>query len=160
MNPFWFWSDCKNGKLKEAKEALEAGADPNTVRRKMTCLMAATLHNRAEMVALLLSQPGIDVNAKDDQGNTAFHVACYKGNVAILRLFLDAPGMLHNERNNLGETPILRAIKFVKIEAVRLMAEVAEVDLDVTDNQGRSLEEFAIKNLNNRWVVLDYAQFT
>ena len=156
MNPFWFWSDCKNGKLKEAKEALEAGADPNTVCRKMTCLMAATLHNRAEMVALLLSQPGIDVNAKDDQGNTAFHVACCKGNVAILRLLLAAPGLLHNERNN----PILRAIKSVKIEAVRLMAEVAEVDLDVTDNQGRSLEEFAIKNLNNRWVVLDYAQFT
>ena len=141
MDPFWFWSDCKNGKLKEAREALEAGADPNIVCRKMTCLMAATLHNRAEMVALLLSQPGIDVNAKDDQGNTAFHVACLKGNVAILRLFLDAPGLLHNERNNLGETPILRAIKSVKIEAVRLMAEV--VDLDVTDNQGRSLEEFA-----------------
>ena len=87
-------------------------------------------------------------------------VACCKGNVAILRLLLAAPGLLHNERNNLGETPILRAIKSVKIEAVRLMAEVAEVDLDVTDKQGRSLEEFALKNLNNRWVVLDYAQFT
>ena len=37
----------------------------------------------------------------------------------------------------------MRAIKYGKIEAVRVMTAVDEVDLEVKDNQGRDLEEFA-----------------
>ena len=38
------WGKCADGKVEEVKEALEAGADPNTRGgpEMMTCLMVAT----------------------------------------------------------------------------------------------------------------------
>ena len=56
------WKNCKEGKLREARQALEAGTDPNTTGdRNMTCLMVAAENNHDQVVALLLAQPGIQV---------------------------------------------------------------------------------------------------
>ena len=56
------WENCKQGKLREARQALEAGADPNTTGdRNMTCLMVAVENNHDQVVALLLDLPGIQV---------------------------------------------------------------------------------------------------
>merc|ERR1712192_254627 len=63
-----------------------------------------------------------------------------------LSKLLAAPGLQLNERDDFGDTPIMRAIGYGKTEAVLQMAAVREVDLDVKDNQGNSLQEFA-----NRW---------
>ena len=58
------WKNCKEGKLREARQALEAGTDPNTTGdRNMTCLMVAVENNHGQVVALLLDQPGIQVNS-------------------------------------------------------------------------------------------------
>ena len=58
------WENCKQGKLREAKQVLEAGADPNTTgERNMTCLMVAVKENHNQVVTLLLAQPDIQVNS-------------------------------------------------------------------------------------------------
>ena len=138
------WESCCLGKLQMARELLLAGADPNTKvgRDNWTCLMRAIRGNHEEVVDLLLAQPGLDVNAKNNSNRTALHYACDKGNIAILSKLLAVPGILLNERDNKGTTPITWAIICRKPEAVRLMAAVEDVDLDASHN-GRSLEDFA-----------------
>ena len=144
------WEKCKDGRLEEVRKALEAGADANTTGGPFssTCLMEAARNNHDEVVALLLSSPGIQVNAKDldwrtNEDWTALHFACGYGCLASLSKLLAAPGLKLNERNDNGWTPIMTAIGRGKTEAVLQMAAVSEVDLDVKDKEGRSLEEFA-----------------
>ena len=97
------------------------------------------------MVDVLLEQPSIEVNAKDNDENTALHWACAPGNVAILNQLLAVPGILVNERDCRDWTPIMRAIRFAKLDIVRVMAAMEKVDLDVRDHRGLSLEDLAYR---------------
>ena len=97
------------------------------------------------MVDVLLEQPSIEVNAKDNNENTALHWACAPGNVAILNQLLAFLGILVNERDCRDWTPIMRAIRFAKLDIVRVMAAVEKVDLDVRDHRGLSLEDLAYR---------------
>merc|ERR1711962_1952159 len=131
------WTKCMDGKLEEVRLALQAGADPNTRggSDNWTCLMVAIWKNYEALVDLLLAQPGIEVNAEDQNNNTALYYTCYIGNVAILSKLLDVPGLQMNKKNVWGRTPIMRAIRSGQTEAVRLMAAVEEVDLDLRDSE-------------------------
>jgi len=136
------------GELQMARKLLLAGADPNAKvgRDNWTCLMEAIRRNHEAVVDLLLAQPSIEVNAKNNKNGTALHFACRTrtGNIAILSKLLAVPGILVNERDSDGWTPIMLAIysEAVRVMAVRVMAAVEEVDLDVSHN-GRSLEDLA-----------------
>merc|ERR1719352_1336057 len=100
------WKKCVDGNLEEVREAIQAGADPNTRGpNNRTCLMIAAEWNHDEVVALLLARPGIQVNAKNQFNSTALHLACAKGSLASLSKLLAAPGVQLNERNNDGYTP-------------------------------------------------------
>ena len=98
-----FWDLCRLGKMEELRELLLAGADPNLRggRYNRTCLMEAIRANHEEVVDLLLAQPSIEVNAKDNKNITALHLACRTrtGNIAILSKLLAVPGILVNERD-------------------------------------------------------------
>ena len=136
------WEICRDGKLVEVSEALQAGADPNTkggcrvdgsLVDSVTCLMVAIGRSHEEVVDLLLVQPGIEVNAKDSRKETALYYACRGGNVVILSKLLAVPGILVNERNyyNHGWSPIMEAVFQGKPDVVRMMAAVDKVVLDV-----------------------------
>ena len=156
------WESCSQAicELNVTRELLLAGADPNTKAgcNNWTCLMEAIWGSQEEVVDLLLAQPGLDVNAKNNNNSTALHYACEfdlysmdyacvirnrNRNIAILSKLLAVPEILVNERDSKGWTPIMRAIYSRKPEAVRMMAAVEEVDLDVRCNNGRSLEDLA-----------------
>ena len=74
------WAKCMDGKLEEVRLALQAGADPNTRggSDNWTCLMVAIWKNYEELVDLLLAQPGIEVNAEDQNKDTALYYTCAK----------------------------------------------------------------------------------
>ena len=131
------------GNVEDVRAALQAGGDPNTF------LMCAIMRGKEEVVNLLLEQPSIEVNAKDDGDNTALHWACAGGNVAILNQLLAVPGILVNERDVDGCTPIMLAISWIssriELDIVRVMAAVEKVDLDVRDDRGLSLEDLAYR---------------
>ena len=129
--------------VEEVRKALHAGADPNTTggRRNSSCLMEASWKNHDQVVALLLSRPGIQVNARDEKNYTALHWACYNGSLASLSKLLAVPELLLNERNKWGNTPIMVAASWGKTEAVRLMAAKPDVDLDVKDTEGNKYWE-------------------
>ena len=154
------WASCRPGELQMARELLLAGADPNTKAgcNNWTCLMEAIWGSQEEVVDLLLAQPGLDVNAKNNNNSTALHYACEfdlysmdyacvirnrNRNIAILSKLLAVPEILVNERDSKGWTPIMVAIIFGKPEAVRVMAAVENVDLEVRSSNGWSLEDLA-----------------
>ena len=139
------WNLCRSGQLDQVKAALEAGADPNTTGPwNWTCLMEAVFGRHVDLVDLLLSHPRIDVNVKNTNLGTALHQACVSFNEAILHKILATPGLLLNEKNSRGETPIMIAVRFGRVGAVKLMVAKEQVDLDVKDNEGRSLEEMGL----------------
>ena len=139
------WEKCMSGRVEEVREALAAGADPNARGGSVnfTCLMVATWENHDRVVELLLSTPGIQVNAKTEFGTTALQYACHRGSLASLALIVKSPGVQLNERNNYGWTPIMFAIGSRQTQAVLQMAAVLDVCLDVKDKKGRSLDEIA-----------------
>ena len=136
------WLKLSAGNLEEVWAALQAGGDPNTRGGLLnrTCLMWAIFRNHEEMVDVLLEQPCIEVHAKDNNGNTALHMACTLGNVAILNQLLAVPGILVNERDSCDLTPIMWAIVLGKLDIVRVLAAVEKVDLDVRGDSGLSLD--------------------
>ena len=120
------WGRCWRGNLEKVRKALQAGADPNTTGGKCdsSCLFVALQNNHMEVADLLLSQPGIQVNAKNRYGQSALHFACAKGNVASVKKLLSIPGILVNEREGpegTGTTPIKLAIASGSIDIVRLL---------------------------------------
>ena len=119
-------------RLEKVTVALEAGEDPNTSGGLLewTCLMVAVRLEWDQVVAKLLSCPGINVNAKDMDNCTALHHAAWVGNVGILKMLMATPGILHNEKNLGGRTPIQEAW-YGKIDIVREMAKCPHVDLDL-----------------------------
>ena len=100
------WENCSSGRLEEVREELEAGADPNTTGYdNSTLLMEAAggwHRNHSELVGLLLSSPGIQVNAKNRRNETTLHLACKFGPPAILSKLLACNGLLLNETDNSG----------------------------------------------------------
>ena len=101
-------------------------------------------------VLLLLAQPDIEVNARDEMGRTALHFAVAFSNKAILRMLLGFPGLDPNVTNNNGRTAIMEAIvdfnrdqgnNKMRIDIMQQMANAPGVDLDAKDLCGRSLEE-------------------
>ena len=142
------WLKLSAGNLEEVRAALQAGGDPNTRggRANRTCLIWAMCGGNEEVVDVLLAQPDIEVNAKDNSDRTALHWASAGGNVAILNQLLAVPGILVNEREReLGWTPIMAAIELARLDIVRVMAAVEKVDLDVRDDSGLSLEDLAYR---------------
>ena len=120
-------------RLEKVTVALEKGEDPNTTGGSLerTCLMVAVRREWDLVVAKLLSCPGINVNAKDMDNCTAWHHAAWVGNVGILKMLMATPGILHNEKNLGGRTPIQRAAVWGRTDIVREMAKCPHVDLDL-----------------------------
>ena len=139
------WEICRQGNLEELRNALQAGADPNSRRLDDTCLMVAVRAHREEVVDLLLAQPGIEVNAKDGTNRTAMHWACSSGTVGIMSKLLAVPGVLMNNKTKSGRTPVAEAKMSRNPDTLQLMTTVEEVDLDVRDFSGMSLEDMAYR---------------
>ena len=106
---------CKKGTLEEVGKALANGADVNEreTDSKMTSLVLAVRCRNEPLVSLLLQQPGIQVNAKDNVGHTALHYAALfcsgtKGR-KVIKLLLNFPGIDTEITNDDGETPVMLA---------------------------------------------------
>ena len=108
---------CKKGTLEEVGKALANGADVNERDEifKKTSLMEAVKDAKEPLVSLLLQQPGIQVNAKDNGGQTALHYAAFcsgtKGR-KVIRLLLNFPSIDTMIRDCGGDTPLMIATKY------------------------------------------------
>ena len=142
------WEKCESGRVEEVRQALAAGADPNARggHSNNTCLLEATMLNHDRVVELLLSTPGIQVNAMNGFYRTALQFACGKGSLAVIAKILSSPGVQPNEKDSEGQTPMMKAILNGQTQAVLQMAAVPQVSLhSIPWSLGRSLENYATR---------------
>ena len=120
---------CSDGDLDAVKDALEKGKDVNeTNEDKSTGLMNALRTKQDSVVELLLDQPDIDISCKDDDGQTALHLACINGNVSTLTRLLEMPGLDGLNEKAQGKTPLMEAVCHGARDAVRLLGKTGHVD--------------------------------
>ena len=75
-----------SGHMEIVQLMLEKGANPNAG------FYSAAILGRAEIIKILLAQPGIDVNQKKSSGSTALDEAVDKGHIECIELIRAAGG--------------------------------------------------------------------
>ena len=124
------------------KKALARGEDVNGRGYNRTGLMWAVQLKHNSVVRLLLEQPTVDLNCTNSNDSTALHLAAADDNVEGVRLLLnDSRFSTANHQNNKGETAVMVAVLHNELNALRELVAHPSVDLDVLDQDGRSLEE-------------------
>lgn len=97
------------GHVAAVRQLLASGADPDLPDiYGWTPLMRAVYEEREEVVQALLERPDVDLDAKNDQGATALHLAAVKGNERLARALLLA-GASALIQDRAGRTPALLA---------------------------------------------------
>ncbi len=106
-----------------------------------------------------LSQNNIDPNKGSRYGNNAIHHAAKVGNIAVLRMLVDAGGDPRT-LNHVGASPLIIASRGVErghSSCVKYLLELDDsygIDVNAIDNEGRTALRQAILSSNVRSVEL------
>ena len=140
MNAVHFLESCSNGKLDEVRSALARGEDVNTKDCfGHTALMQAVLNRHNSIVKLLLDQPGVKANERNNYGgancgSTALHLAVQYNNPEGARMLLLHVGM--NSANSTDfhdDTAVVFAVRLRMKEVLRELVRHESVNLDVPE---------------------------
>jgi len=102
---------------------------------KLTLIVDRKRHADRRQVIHMLARAGADLDAQDEEGNTALHGA-YSENVAKA---LIEEGADVNIRNNDGNTPLM---KNFSVEAAKLLV-AAGADVHAKNHEGKTALDFA-----------------
>lgn len=108
-----------------------------------TSLIIAARHGHAEVVRLLLDRSSVDVNAQDDNGDTALAAAASAGYIVIVRLLLRDARVDVNREDWDGRTPLAQAAIAGSTEVVRLLLEEEAIEPDAPDSENWTPLAFA-----------------
>jgi len=141
--------DIVNSKEVNINETVYGGSTP---------LMCAMRYIHTEVVRLLLTQPELQLDKRDSDGETALHMACLDNwNIPVFRMLRQdrrcTPSVV-NIKNNDGWTALMLAVYYGRLEIVKEMEKVEGIDFDTKDNNGRTLIEVA--RVENETAVLEY----
>lgn len=129
---------AKQNRRDIAEELLRHGADPNCILKTSTALIVAAAFGSESVIDLLLTREGIDVNARNMNGETAIWRAAYAGKKsAVLRLLqhkdlqIDVPDTFHEM------TPFALAVANKHVGVAKVLLDTNRVDLNARDKCGR-----------------------
>ena len=132
----------KHGAVIENDDPQKKSSDEKTPDKAQNMSMNAKLISPTMLVSrdtsyiAMLLEKGLDVNSKDNQGNSLLHKAIFYQNKNLLDLLIQK-GADVNVKDNRGETPLILAIKFHRLDIVRLLIEKG-ADVNVKDGEGFS----------------------
>lgn len=133
---------------------LEHGADVNNRNRdnRWSILICAVAENRGAIVERLLYRRELAINAADDIGNTALHVAAERGHTRIVVLLLQRPDIQVNLENHIGWTPLAKAVFAGHSGVVRRLLGRSDVEVNFVD-QHRQTPLFHAASVGNLEMV-------
>lgn len=138
---------CKVGDEALAKQLVTMGAD---IREKTlthgTAFMFAVLGDQQPLAAWLLAL-GADIDARGSNGWTSVMIASAKGLDSTLEWLLKQGADAH-EPDVYGFTPLMRAADNNHVEAVRLLLNSTEVDVDWQDELANTALHYAVSIAN------------
>jgi ankyrin repeat protein len=168
-----FFTAAKFDDIATMQDLLQRGVDPNTREEKRgeTGIMVALRDNSMKVFDALLAAPGLQIEARANNGDTALMIASFQGNLEAVKKLVTAgaevnqPGWtaLHYAAAN-GDTdliafllenyayidaespnkttPLMMAVRAGKIYAVKLLLDEG-ADLTVKNDQGMTALDFA-----------------
>src|ERR1700761_5530603 len=91
------------------------------------------------VVELLFVRSDVDPDPGDEDGRTTLSWAAEEGYEAVVKLLLSPERIISKLNEKSKRTPLFRAISNGNMEVVQLLLEVAGVDLEDMDENGRTL---------------------
>lgn len=99
--------------------------------------LQAALEGNLQKLVRLHKEDGIDLNLRGPQnGMTALCYAASHGHIAMLDYLLAQDGIDVNIPNALGQTPLMRAVRFEQEKAVERLLDHAGIDVAATEYAG------------------------
>lgn len=134
-NTAFLWA-CRLGHTTCMDVLMKAGCNTAaTTNNGGTALIVAALLDRAASAHSLLALDGIDIEAKDKDGDTAFLAACNSGSIGTIEALLQV-GCDTDVRNHTGVTALMQAAASRNAAAVRAILALKSVQLEATDDVG------------------------
>ncbi|KAF5622090.1 ankyrin repeat-containing protein [Fusarium tjaetaba] len=102
-------------------------------------LSIAAKAGEVRVVDMLLSQPGIDVQQTDNQGQTPLAIAASRAATAIVERLLAVEGVDPNARDTKGQTPLHMAVECSNsLGTVEALLRAEYIRPDTANDQGRT----------------------
>eukprot|EP00919_Chromeraceae_sp_WS-2016_P020884 GHVR01049562.1.p1 GENE.GHVR01049562.1~~GHVR01049562.1.p1 ORF type:complete len:536 (-),score=115.29 GHVR01049562.1:347-1954(-) len=129
---------CGGGRLEVVEELLRHRANPLAVGLlDRTALHMACRNDHVDVATLLLDRTKIDINARDEDGNTALHLGASKGYVDVCALTLERHADA-NARGKAQRTPMHMVCQAGHLQVLFLLLDKGATDLELTDRDGRT----------------------
>ena len=128
-------------KYDHAKLLLSKGANHQTRDNTgATPLIVAAYWGRKDLVQLLLKY-GANVDVEDNKGHSPWSDAIYRGHLDVVKLLVHEQNVdfLFNQH---GQTPLILAVLYCKLEIVKYLLEIG-ADIDAVDRKGNSALVYA-----------------
>ena len=135
---------------------LDRGADVNNRNNDnyWTILICAVVVDRAAIAEPLLRRPETDINAADDVGDTALHIAAQHGHTRMAALLLGRADIRVNVKNHMGWTPLSMAAFGGHVDVVRLLLARPELEVNYVDQDRQTALFHAVSTGNLETVRL------
>lgn len=98
------------------------------------------------LIQTMLASKLVDVNAKNEDGDTGLHLAIQEGDPDIIRLFLDSSRIDINARNARGHTALHLAVIDYAYESVFDLAGCNRTDVNAEDKEGWTALRWAARH--------------
>ena len=137
----------ENGNLAVSKELFKYGADPNiSYGYILPVIFDASLRGDRKIIELLVHNK-VDLNARDNLGNTPLFNIVLKEHQELIELLVNS-GADINATNKIGETPLFTAISTGNINLVEALL-INRAKTDLRNNKGETPLSNAVFNKQN-----------
>ena len=118
------------------------------IKRWKGKLIDACFQGEFEIVKLLLERTDAQLDARNEKGNTGFHVACYKGHKDIVQMLLNCSDIEVNATDIDGRTAFMLACYDGHKDVVQLLMNCQDkiIELNTRDIDGDTAFNLACYN--------------
>ncbi|KAL4221756.1 hypothetical protein ACF0H5_020011 [Mactra antiquata] len=114
---------------------LKAGANTNVTEAKGNNALMAALMKKHEIIAVLIINAGVNIDAKNMFDRTALHYAATNGCLTILKMLLDRVAD-PNTQDEAGDTPLHDAICAKFTSGVETLLASSKINLKIINKKG------------------------
>jgi len=110
------------------------------VELRRPSIYQALLNKYTECAKIIVKIPGVMLNFRSSNGNSLAHWAAL-GNIDSVQVLEDISEIRWNDKNDLGNTPILEAFEEENFDVVKYMISMVNVDTTIKDREGNTLKD-------------------
>lgn len=109
-----------------------------------TPLYLSVITHNFGLMRRLLDDPRIDVNVKDNVGDTILHDVCRRQLINLIKVFLERDDIDVNAQNDDGETPLMTACCSGNVSIAETLLTRTDINPTLIDNNGKTIHEYIV----------------